>query len=292
MRVLVTGSGGAVGAVTLEALSAAGHEAEATDLSAPDFVGAFAPPYVQADLTNAGDAYAIIHGFDAVVHTAALHRPGLVTSHAVFQNNVMATFNVLEAVLRAGIPYFVNISSVAVLGYSTGTHRFPPEYLPVDEEHPNRPHEPYALSKLLGERMVDAAVERSDLRAVSLRPPWVLGPDSYNQLLPLQTDPHMLKWGLWSYIDVRDLARAVVLSLSALPQRTGLAAHETLFVAAADNSLGRPLQDLAAECFGDAVSVRRPGRDDSSGVSFSRAERLLGYSPTHSWRDALDRAST
>jgi UDP-glucose 4-epimerase len=292
MRVLVTGSSGNVGAATLEALAAAGHEAEGTDRFAPSFVGAFRPPYVQADLTNAGDAYAIVDGFDAIVHTAALHRPGLVTSHAVFQNNVMATFNVVEAALRAGVPFLVNVSSVAVLGFSTGTRRFPPDYLPVDEEHPLRPHEPYALSKLIGERIVDAAVERSGLRAVSLRPPWVLGPESYDQLLPLKADAHQLKWGFWSYVDVRDLARAVVLSLSALQERAGLAAHELLFVAAADNSLGRPLHELAEECFGDAVGVRPQPREDGSGVAWSRADRLLGYSPAHSWRDVLDRSTS
>jgi UDP-glucose 4-epimerase len=290
MRVLVTGSNGHVGVATLVALSAAGHEAEGTDLSAPGFVGAFRPPYVQADLTDAGDAYAIVDGFDAVVHTAALHRPGLVTSHAIFQNNVMATFNVVEAVARARIPFLVNISSVAVLGYSTATRRFPPDYLPIDEEHALRPHEPYALSKLLGEKIVDAAVERSDLRAVSLRPPWVLAPETYQQLLPLRTDPHQLKWGFWSYVDVRDLASAVVLALSALRDGAELSAHEALFIAAADNSLGQPLRDLAAECFGDGVSVRPQTREDSSGVSSSRAGLLLGYTPAHSWRDFLDQS--
>ena len=289
MRVLVTGSTGRVGAATLAALSAAGHEAKGTDRCAPTLVDPVKAEYVQAELANAGDAYAVVHDFDAIVHTAALARPSLSPGYVVFQNNLMATYNVVEATIRAGIPLLVNISSASVVGHSTAIRRFHPEYLPIDEAHPLCPQEPYALSKLLGEKIITAAVERSELRAVSLRPSWVLAPGSYaDELLPSTKDPHELKWEYWSYIDVRDLADAVVRSLSAMAEGDKLSPHEALFVAAADNVMGRPLQELAAECFGDDVVLIRPhAREDGSGISSSRAQRLLGYEAKNSWRHSL-----
>ena len=46
-------------------------------------------------------------------------------------------------------------------------------YAPIDEALANRPQDPYALAKVFGEQLMDAAVARSDLRAISIRP--VLG---------------------------------------------------------------------------------------------------------------------
>jgi UDP-glucose 4-epimerase len=289
MRVLVTGSTGQVGKATVAALSAAGHEVQGTDRQSPGRVDPVEAEYVQADLAIAGDAFSVIHDFDAVVHTAALPRPSLAPGHVVFQNNVMATYNVVEATVRAAIPYVVNISSASVLGHSTAKRHFLPEYLPVDEAHPLRPQETYSLSKLFGETIVGAATERSDLRAISLRPPWVLSSEMYaDTLRSLAKDAHELKGVYWSYIDLRDLADAAVRALSALADGDRLAAHEVLFVAAADNAIGRPLALLAAECFGDAVPVRPQEREDCSGVSSTRAGLLLGYAAKHSWRDVLD----
>ena len=77
MRVLVTGSAGKVGRAAVAALQGKGHEVRATDLVPPVFERAEEtdPEYIQADLTDAGDAYAVVQGMDAVVHAAALPEP-------------------------------------------------------------------------------------------------------------------------------------------------------------------------------------------------------------------------
>ncbi len=51
----------------------------------------------------------------------------------------MATFNTLEAAVRWGVKSFVNISSETVPGFIFAERPFPPDYLPIDEEHPIRP---------------------------------------------------------------------------------------------------------------------------------------------------------
>jgi nucleoside-diphosphate-sugar epimerase len=132
---------------------------------------------------------------------------------------------------------------------------------------------------------MDAAVARSDLRALTIRPTWVQWEGNYERSLgpwltdPLGTDPSV---SFWSYIDVYDLAHALRLAAE-----SSLDGHETMYIAAADNGAGRPLSELIAHHFGAAVSVGSLAREDAGGISTAKAERLIGYRPTRSWRDYL-----
>lgn len=74
MRVVVTGARGKVGRAATQALLVAGHDVVATDLSRPDFEreAEGAAKYQMGDLTDAGEAYAIVREADAVVHAAAI----------------------------------------------------------------------------------------------------------------------------------------------------------------------------------------------------------------------------
>ena len=97
MRVLVTGARGKVGRATVAALMEASHDVSAADLLPPVFERPEPgePEYVQVDLTEAGDAFAVVRGADAVVHAAAIPEPTHNPPHVVFHNNLMATFNAL-----------------------------------------------------------------------------------------------------------------------------------------------------------------------------------------------------
>jgi len=119
MKVLVTGARGKVGGAVAAALRDAGHEVVATDLARPTFErqAPDEPTYLQADLTDAGHADAVVRGADAVVHAAAIPDPLHNPPSVVFGNNLMATFNVLEAAVRFGARRFVNVSSETVPGY-------------------------------------------------------------------------------------------------------------------------------------------------------------------------------
>ncbi|MGH3221910.1 MAG: NAD-dependent epimerase/dehydratase family protein [Streptosporangiaceae bacterium] len=101
MDVLVTGAAGMVGRAVVPVPRSAGHRVVATDLP-----GAADAADVHADLADAGQAGALIGeaGFDAVVHAAAIPSPGQHPPHVVFANNMMATFNVVEACVRSGVP--------------------------------------------------------------------------------------------------------------------------------------------------------------------------------------------
>ena len=286
MRILVTGARGKVGAAAVAALLDAGHEVTAADLGPPVFEAPEpgAPLYFQADLSDAGDAFAAVRGHDAVIHGAALPEPTRNPPHQVFHNNLMATFNVIEAAVRFGVPRVVNVSSETVPGFFFPEREFLPDYAPVDEEHPIRPQDPYALSKHFGEQLMDAALRRSDLTGVSIRPSWVQWEGNYaRNLVPALRDPEAEpSASLWAYIDAYDLADALRLGAEA-----GTPGHEVVYIASPDNSANRPLAELVRHHHGSEIELRELAREDASGISIAKAERLLGYAPSRSWRDYL-----
>jgi UDP-glucose 4-epimerase len=285
MKVVVTGALGKVGRAAVAALAAAGHELVATDLARATFERAVAgePAYLQAELTDAGHAFAVVRGAEAVVHAAAIPDPQHNPPQVVFGNNLMATFNLLEAAVRLGVRRFVNISSETVPGFAFAERAFLADYCPIDEDHPVAPQDPYALSKHFGEQLVDAAVRRSDLRGVSLRPSWVQWAGNYERNLGPEVREPGPSPSFWSYVDVEDLAAAIRLAVE-----VDTPGHEVCYVAAADNSTGRPLAELVRRFHGDRVRLRELPREDASGISCAKAERLLGWRPTRSWRDYLD----
>jgi UDP-glucose 4-epimerase len=241
--------------------------------------------YWQADLTDAGAASALARGCDVVVHTAAIPQPVHNPPHVVFANNMLSTFNVLEAAITAAARRFVNFSSETVPGFIFAHRPFRPDYLPIDEEHPIRPQDPYATAKWFGELLCDRAVERSDIRCTSIRPSWVQDEGSYERNLgPIVRDPSVLIENYCSYVDVHDLSDAVVLAIE-----TDLPGHEVFYIASPDTIGGHPLVETVREHYDGAdIEFRDLERDDASAISSAKAQRLLGWMPKRSWRDYLD----
>jgi nucleoside-diphosphate-sugar epimerase len=271
--------------VAADRLARAGHEVVGTDIVAPKRMPSGQAGFVLADLTDAGDAYAVISGFDAVVHTAAIPLAGAHPGHTVFRTNMMATYNCVEGALRSGVKRFVNFSSEAAAGHFFAERTFLPHYLPVDEDHPLLPEDPYALSKVFGEQLMDAAVRRGRMRVISIRSSsamWEGNAEAY--FGPQVRDPsaHTTP-NVHSYIDVYDLAAAVVAAVA-----SDLPGHEVVYIASPDNVGGFDLAALVRDVYRWSVPVRGLARPDASGVSSAKAVRLLGWTPTRSWRDWLD----
>ena len=285
MRILVTGARGKVGSATVAALADAGHDVSATDLSRPRFeADAGGVPYRQGDLTDAGDAFALVRGHDAVVHTAAIPDPMHNPPHVVFANNLTATFNVIEAAVRFGVPRVVNLSSETVPGFFFPERPFLPDYVPVDEQHPIRPQDPYATAKHFGEQLMDAAARRSDLTGISIRPSWVQWEGNIEDNLgPWLREP-VASEGFWAYIDVYDLADAIRLAAEATTP-----AHEVVYIASPDIASHETLATLTERFHGDAAPEIRPSDEERpSGISIAKARALIGYDPQRSWRDYLE----
>jgi UDP-glucose 4-epimerase len=285
MRVLVTGARGKVGRATIAALIRVGHDVVGTDRIRPvyDVASDRTAPYVQANLCDAGEAYAVIRDYQAVVHCAAIPDPQRNAPHVVFSNNLLSTFNVAEAAVTFGIKRLVNISSIVVAGYGSVKRQFVPPYLPTDEYAPTHPQDTYALTKHFGEQLMDVVVRRSDVQCISLRPSWAQTPDDYAVNLGAGIRDPEPRLSRWSYVDISDLADAIVLAVN-----SDLPGHELFHIAADDNATGWPLEDLVARFFADRIRVRPLPRPDASSVSSDKARRLLGFAPARSWRDYLD----
>ena len=287
-RVLVTGAHGKVGRALVPVLREAGFIVRATDLTRPvwDRVGETeVEDYWQAELTDAGAAYAVVNGCDVVVHTAAIPQPIHNPPHVVFGNNLMSTFNVLEAAIASGARRFVHFSSETVVGHIYAVAPFAASYLPIDEDHPVRPQDPYALSKWFGELLCSRAVERSAIRCTSLRPSWVQDAGSYERNLgPIVRDPAVLVANYGGYVDVHDVCGAVLRAIE-----TDLPGHEVFFLAAPDSIGGHPLEETVRVHYGlTEIEIRALDRPDASPLSSARARERLGWAVTRGWRDALD----
>jgi nucleoside-diphosphate-sugar epimerase len=290
VRVLVTGARGKVGRAAVTELLAAGHEVLSTDLGTPTYERGEpgAAPYVRADLIDAGAVFGLVRGMDAVLHCAAIPEPTQDVAHSVFSNNLLAMFNIVEACVRWGTGRLVNVSSETVPGMAFAERPFEPAYFPIDEDHPVRPQDPYALAKHFGEQLCDAAVRRSELRCITIRPTWVQDSSSYARNLgPMVAaaaagTPEPTMNG-WSYIDAYDLAIALRLAVE-----SSLPGHEVMYVCSPDAAGVSDTVAALRAMFGDRVEYRSFARPDASGTSAAKAERLLGWQPTRSWRDYLD----
>lgn len=279
MRIALTGSSGKLGTVVARELTAAGHEVIGFDV-----VGTRGPAFVQIDLTDYGqvvDAFGSVgdrhDGVDAIVHLGAVPAPGIRPDIATFHNNMTATFNVFHAATRLGIDRIVYASSETVQGLPFDV---PPPYIPVDEEYPARPESVYSLVKHLEEQLAIELVRwHPGLSITALRFSNVMVPEDYAEFPSFDADPVRRKWNVWSYIDARDGAQAVMRALEHAP-----AGFDRFLIAAADTVMSRPNAELVSEVFPD-VEVRGELGTNRSLFSTEKARRLLGYEPKHSWRD-------
>ncbi|MFB8891349.1 NAD-dependent epimerase/dehydratase family protein [Microbacterium plantarum] len=279
MRIALTGSSGKLGTVVARELTAAGHEVIGFDV-----VGTRGPAFVQIDLTDYGqvvDGFGSVgdrhDGVDAIVHLGAVPAPGVRPDIATFHNNMAATFNVFHAATRLGIDRVVYASSETVQGLPFDV---PPPYIPVDEEYPARPESVYSLVKHLEEQLAIELVRwHPGLSITALRFSNVMVPEDYAEFPSFDADPMRRKWNVWSYIDARDGAQAVLRALENAP-----AGFDRFLIAAADTVMSRPNAELVAEVF-PGVEIRGDLGTNESLFSTEKARRLLGYEPKHSWRD-------
>ena len=103
------------------------------------------------------------YSIDAVVHFAAFAFVGesVTRPDKYYRNNVVATLGLLDAMREHGVRNFVFSSSCATYGN--------PQYVPMDERHPQNPINPYGESKFMCERIMQAYDRAYDLRFTSLR---------------------------------------------------------------------------------------------------------------------------
>jgi nucleoside-diphosphate-sugar epimerase len=276
MRVLVTGGSGRVGKWVVADLLEAGHEVAVFDQKPP------ASPDVEfhnGSILSLHECQRACRGMNAVIHLAAIPSPLHDTAERVLHVNTTGAWNIHQAAVDAEVPRVVHASSDATYGYVFRQHDIPLDYLPINEDYPQRPQDPYGSSKMIGEQIAKKFSEEHDLQTVALRICWVWMPDEPENYRKFTEDPDAWSKGLWVYNDARDVAQAFRLSLDAPNIRC-----ERFCISAADNGTDVDTLELVRKHYGE-VKVRQPIEGRRSPIDCSLAAKQLGYEPQHSWRD-------
>jgi nucleoside-diphosphate-sugar epimerase len=238
----------------------------------------------EADLCDPAAARTALEGAAAIVHAAAIPRPGSVPPDRLLQINVGATWSVLAAAEALGIRRVVHASSFSVYGLPFAPAPVGLRYLPLDEDHPVLPQEAYGLSKWLSEETVDAWVRRTGGAAVSLRMPWLQSPETFAAEVGPRRQTAGSRLDLWAYLDLRDAASAVLASLQTMERRDLAGRHLRLILSARDTYAEEETRALAARGWpGVPVAATLGGHDAL--LSTGRARTEIGFAPRYRWRD-------
>jgi UDP-glucose 4-epimerase len=167
VKVLVTGAAGYIGSIAVERLLAAGHDVVGLDNLWRGHQSAIETDVelLQVDLVDSAQTYAAVSQStaDAVMHFAGATLVGesVAMPAYYFGANVVGSHNLLSAMNDAGIRKFVFSSTAAVYGA--------PETIPISEEEPLNPINPYGRSKLMVEQMLDWHSSAYGLNHASMR---------------------------------------------------------------------------------------------------------------------------
>jgi UDP-arabinose 4-epimerase len=311
MRVLVTGGAGYIGSHTAKALARAGHEVVVLDNFSTGHRWAVKwGPCVEGDLADAALVTSALktYGIDAVMHFAASIQVGesVRDPKKYFWNNVVNTLRLLDAMIAPGVPHIVFSSSAAVYGN--------PEKVPIPEEHPTRPINPYGETKLMMERALEAYGAAYGLRWTALRyfnaagadPDGELGEehDPETHLIPLVIraalgrSPYVEVYGsdyptpdgtpIRDYIHIADLADAHVKALEYLA-RGG--ESRALNLGTGNGHSVREVIAAVAKVSGASVPTRdaprRAGDPPALVAGPARATQVLGWKPQHTGLDSI-----
>jgi nucleoside-diphosphate-sugar epimerase len=284
VKILVTGAAGRLGAFVLAELTNNGHRVVAVDRCLPESYWLASPLGIEwraVEVRNVGEIAGALVGCDAVLHLAAIAAPTGHPPEVVFSNNVEATFAVLQAASVLGVGKAVIASSLSALGMAYAPEPLPPVYVPLDEQHPLRAADCYALSKEVDERTAQMFSRREGMSVVALRFPFIALPGEGARIADELGEGSVDTWArsLWSYIDVRDAALAC--RLAAESNTTGF---EVINVAAAD-SLSQVESTRLVDRYCPEAEVRGPLLGCCSLVATGKAAEMLRFSPAHSWRD-------
>ena len=304
MTILITGGAGYIGSVTTELLRSRGERVVVLDNLSRGYRDAVASdvPFYQGNVGDRELVERIVreHKVDACVHFAAFAYVGesVIQPALYYENNVEQGIRLLGTLVATGVRQIVFSSTCATYGE--------PQRVPIDEEHPQRPTNPYGWSKLFLERIMSDYDRGYDLRFVALRyfnatgasPAHGERHDPETHLVPLVLqaargetehinvfgDDYSTKDGtcVRDYIHVSDLAEAHALALDYLRAGNSSTAINL------GNGQGYSVLEVvqaAREVTKREIRVqmqdRRPGDPSHLIADASKAHTVLGWQPRH-----------
>lgn len=311
MKVLVIGGAGYIGSHVVKEMMNAGHEVTVFDnLSSGLRQNLFAQNdfiYGNILLTEDLDA-AFARGFDAFVHLAAFKAAGesMVKPEKYSVNNITGTLNIMNAALKHNCLKMIFSSSAATFGE--------PQYLPIDENHPQKPINYYGFTKLKIEEFMDWYDKLKGMKFAALRYFNAAGYDPQGTICGLEQKPENLlprvmevacemRDGLKifgtdydtrdgtcirDYVHVTDLARAHVMALDYIEKNNK---SIKLNLGTEKGTTVKEILEAARRITGKEIPAeetpRRPGDPASLYATSSLAKELLGWQPQYSDVDTL-----
>jgi len=295
----VTGGAGFIGSHLVDRLAAEGHQVRVIDNLSSGRLENLAHrrdvEVIVGDLKNPQDAQKAVRGVDAVFHFAANPEVRVSTTNPDihFSENVVATFNLLEAMRKNDATQLVFASSSSVYGE--------PPQIPVDEEAPLRPVSVYGASKAACENLIHAYAKLYGFRAVALRYANVVGPRLRHGVIwdlinKLKKNPHELEIlgdgkQVRSYIYIDDAVEATLLAWKKTND-----AYAAYNVAAADWITVDEVADVVVEVMGLA-NVKKTYKPVLHGVGWPgdvkkvalKIDKLkqLGFKPKLNSKEAV-----
>ncbi|AYZ36131.1 NAD(P)-dependent oxidoreductase [Chryseobacterium indologenes] len=198
MRILITGAAGKLGSTAVESLRQAGHQVTGIDLTASittDYVIDIRDLKALIDLTD---------GFDAIIHTAALHGKQMDEGYdrqSFVDTNISGTLNLLNACVQNDIKRFLFISSTSLYGKAMVNQR---EAVWVTEELQVQPRDIYDITKQACEELCRDFFEKEQIMTSVYR---------VARFLP-EADNISLNHRLYRGLDVRDAAELLKVAVS------------------------------------------------------------------------------
>lgn len=183
--ILVTGGAGYIGSHCVIALLNKGYEVAIFDNLSTGHSKTIETlkkygqvKFYKGDLNNSAEINSVFdeNKIDAVVHFAAFSQVGesVKNPQKYYYNNVCGTISLLNAMLNHNVKNIVFSSTAATYGE--------PKYVPIDENHPQNPINPYGQTKLMIEKIMDDYDKAYNLKSVRLRYFNVAGADSQNRI--------------------------------------------------------------------------------------------------------------
>lgn len=310
MKILVAGGAGYIGAITAKAMEQAGHQVLVYDhffSHTPDKLGN--TPWVKGGLMDKQALDQTFSDFrpDVVMHFAAYIQMGesVQNPRKYYDNNVLGSLSLVEAMIQHGVHKLVFASTAGVYGN--------PVHVPIPEDDPKEPENPYGESKLVVERLLKWYSKAYDFRSISIRffnaagAAFGLGEDHHDEshIIPniLRAQSEGRPFTLFGndyptpdgtcvrdYIHVLDLAEAFRLSAeklmaggetTAYNAGTGHGYSNLEIVKMVESVSGKPVEVT--------YTPRRPGDANELVADSTRLQAELGWHPSHSDLESIVR---
>ncbi len=314
--ILVTGGAGYIGSHCVLALKDKGYDVLVFDNFSTghiETVKRLAVKYVEGDLLNTDDIESVFKSYDieAVIHFAAFSQVGesVQNPKKYYRNNVVGTLNLLDTMLENNVKKIVFSSTAATYGE--------PEYIPIDEKHPQNPINPYGQTKLIIEHIMDDYDKAYGLKSVRLRYFNVAGADSACRVGEWhEPETHLIpnilkstfcggqKFKMFGtdydtkdgtcvrdYINVEDLAKAHILALEYLNN-----GKDTNYFNLGTNE-GNSVKEVFSACeeitetkIPVDIYPRREGDPASLVADNTKAKFVLNWQPSHNLKASIQTA--